>query len=77
MRRGSSDYYPVESVEAVPADEGGGQLVRLRTADTAWLRRLLWRLGGRGFVTEPADLVAEVREGAEAALAHYPAAPGG
>ena len=26
----------------------GSQTVSLRTADTAWLRRLLWRLGGRG-----------------------------
>lgn len=67
-----SDYYPVDSVEEVPAADGGGQVVRVRTADTAWLRRLLWRLGGRGYVTEPADVVAEVREGAAAALAGYP-----
>ncbi|NHA68354.1 helix-turn-helix transcriptional regulator [Phycicoccus flavus] len=69
-----SDYYAVDSVEEVPADEGGGRRVRLRTADTAWLRRLLWRLGGRGVVLEPADVVAEVREGAAAALDGYGAA---
>jgi proteasome accessory factor C len=64
-----ADYYPVEAAEQVPADEGGGQLVRLRTADTAWLRRLMWRLGGQGRVVEPAEVVAEVREGAARALA--------
>ncbi len=67
-----SDYYPVESLEEVSAAEGGGQVVRIATADTAWLHRLLRRLGGRGYVTEPADVVAEVREGAAAALAGYP-----
>ena len=66
-----SDYYPVDSVQEVPAADGGGQVVTLRTADTAWLRRLLWRLGGRGHVLEPADVVAEVRDGARAALASY------
>ncbi|MGG5257121.1 helix-turn-helix transcriptional regulator [Phycicoccus avicenniae] len=68
-----SDYYPVESLEEIPQADGGGQLVRIRTADTAWLRRLVWRLGGRGYVTEPADVVAEVREGARAALEAYAA----
>lgn len=72
-----SDYYAVDSVEDVPAADGGGQVVRLRTADTAWLRRLLWRLGGRGVVLEPADLVAEIRDGAQAALAAYPTADRG
>ncbi|HET6694400.1 MAG TPA: WYL domain-containing protein [Pedococcus sp.] len=63
-----SDYYPVDSVEV--ADDGS-QTVRLRTPDTLWLRRLLWRLGGRGIVLEPAALATEVRDGAEAALAAY------
>ncbi len=67
-----ADYYPVESSEPVAAAHGGGQLVRLRTADTAWLRRLMWRLGGRAWVVEPADLAAEVRAGAAAALGAYP-----
>ena len=58
-----ADYYPVESVEHVPAADGGGLLVRMRTADTAWLRRLVWRLGGRGTVLDPPEVVAEVRDG--------------
>ncbi|MBM6405807.1 WYL domain-containing protein [Phycicoccus sp. CSK15P-2] len=67
-----SDYYAVDSIREVTAADGGGEVVTLRTADTAWLRRLLWRLGGRGWVLEPADVVAEVREGAADALAAYP-----
>ena len=68
-----ADYYPVDSVEPVPADDGGGLVVRLRTPDTAWLRRLVRRLGGRGRVLEPADVVAAVRDDALAALAAYTA----
>ena len=49
-----ADYYPVESAEQVPAAEGGGLLVRMRTADTAWLHRLVWRLGGGGEGARPA-----------------------
>ncbi|HET7761922.1 MAG TPA: WYL domain-containing protein [Phycicoccus sp.] len=71
-----ADYYPVEAAEQVPAERGGGQLVRLRTADTAWLRRLMWRLGGQGWVLEPAAVVTEVRDGAARALAAQPARPG-
>ena len=63
-----SDYYPVESVEA---HDDGSQTVGLRTSDTAWLRRLLWRLGGRGVVLSPPGVAEEVRRGAEAALAAY------
>ncbi|HZB65830.1 MAG TPA: WYL domain-containing protein [Ornithinibacter sp.] len=67
-----ADYYPVESAEHLPASEGGGLVVRVRTADTAWLRRLMWRLGGRGSVLDPPEVVAEVRAGARAALTAYP-----
>lgn len=63
-----SDYYPVESVETAP---DGSQQVSLRTADTLWLRRLLWRLGGLGTVVSPPELARAVREGAQAALAAY------
>ncbi len=69
-----ADYYPVESAEPVPVADGGGLVVRLRTADTAWLRRLIWRLGGQGQVLDPPEVVAEVRVGAASALAGYPAA---
>jgi proteasome accessory factor C len=71
-----ADYYAVESVEDVPTDEGGGVRVELRTADTAWLRRLLWRLGGQGWVVAPADVAAQVRDGAAEALAAYPGSGG-
>jgi proteasome accessory factor C len=63
-----SDYYPVESV-VTHAD--GSQTVTLRTADTLWLRRLLWRLGGLGTVSAPAEVAQRVREGARAALTAY------
>jgi proteasome accessory factor C len=71
-----ADYYPVESTEDVPPADGGGLLVRLRTADTAWLRRLVWRLGGRAVVTDPPEVVAEIATGADAALTAYPSAAG-
>ncbi len=66
-----SDYYPTESVEPT---QGGGAVITLRTADTAWLRRLMWRLGSQATVLEPAELALAVREGARAALEAYAAA---
>lgn len=63
-----SDYYPVESVQT---EADGSQTVTLRTADTLWLRRLVWRLGGRGIVLAPPEVAATVREGAQEALAAY------
>jgi len=65
-----SDYYPTESVEQT---EGGGLVVTLRTADTAWLRRLMWRLGSHASVIEPAELASDVERGAREALAAYAA----
>jgi proteasome accessory factor C len=65
-----SEYYPTESVE--PAQDGG-VVVTLRTADTAWLRRLMWRLGSQATVLEPVSLALEVHQGARAALAAYSA----
>lgn len=63
-----SDYYPTESVEPAP---GGGAVITLRTADTAWLRRLMWRLGAQASVIEPAELALAVQSGARAALDAY------
>ncbi|HET7279044.1 MAG TPA: WYL domain-containing protein [Dermatophilaceae bacterium] len=63
-----SDYYPVESQRS---EQDGSVTVTLRTPDTAWLRRLVWRLGGRAVVTDPAWVAEEVAEGARAALAAY------
>ena len=65
-----SDYYPTESVEPTP---GGGAVITLRTADTAWLRRLMWRLGAQASVIEPAELALAVQSGARAALDAYAA----
>jgi proteasome accessory factor C len=63
-----AEYYPCERV----TDLGDGRLqVRLRTPDTRWVRRLALRLGEDGRVTSPADLAAEIREDAAAALAQY------
>jgi proteasome accessory factor C len=67
-----ADYYPVESV----AESDQGLLVRLRTADTRWLRRLALRLGGAARVLDPPSLAEEVRADAGAALRAYePASP--
>ena len=68
-----SDYYPIESIE-LTAD--GGAVIDLRTADTAWLRRLMWRLGSQATVVEPEDLARQVHLGARAALAGYAASTG-
>lgn len=62
------EYYPVESIQDAP---DGRRLVTLRMGDTAWLRRLMWRLGGAARVLEPASVADEVADGAQAALAAY------
>jgi proteasome accessory factor C len=67
------DYYPVESVQRTP---DGGTVIELRTADTAWLRRLMWRLGSQATVLAPEELAREVHLGARAALDAYARPPG-
>jgi proteasome accessory factor C len=63
-----AEYFPCERV----TDLGDGRLrVSLRTPDTRMVRRLALRLGEDGRVTSPADLAAEIREDAAAALAQY------
>jgi proteasome accessory factor C len=62
------DYYPVESVEELA---GGRLLVRMRTADTRWLQRLVLRLAGQGRVLEPAELGQTVARVAQEALTAY------
>lgn len=63
-----ADYYPVESVDELP---DGGLRVRLRTADTAWLRQLVLRLGGGGRVVDPPELAEAVADVARTALKAY------
>ncbi|MCI2237720.1 WYL domain-containing protein [Paenibacillus sp. TRM 82003] len=67
------DYYPVESVQPAPEDawERASLRVRLRAADTRWVRRLLLRLGAGARAVDPPELAVEVREAALAALARY------
>jgi proteasome accessory factor C len=65
-----AEYYACESVEELPA---GHTLVRLRTPDLRWVRRLALRLGPSGRVLDPVELVADVRTAALEALAHYDA----
>jgi predicted DNA-binding transcriptional regulator YafY len=63
-----AEYYPCERVEEL----GDGRLrIGLRTPDTRWVRRLALRLGEDGRVISPADLAAQIREDAAAALAQY------
>ncbi|GAB3684635.1 helix-turn-helix transcriptional regulator [Angustibacter aerolatus] len=62
------DYHPVEDV----VEQADGVLVvTMRTADLAWLRRLVLRLGGGARVLDPPELVDDVRDTARAALAAY------
>ncbi|HKG51621.1 MAG TPA: WYL domain-containing protein [Actinomycetales bacterium] len=61
------DYYPVEAVVEQP----DGLRVGIRTADLAWLRQLVLRLGGDATVLDPPELADDVRRTAERALAAY------
>ncbi|MFW5474122.1 helix-turn-helix transcriptional regulator [Knoellia sp. CPCC 206450] len=61
-----SDYYPVESETEEP---DGSRTITLRTADTAWLERLVLRMGGHVLVTSPEDLRERIAARASAALA--------
>ncbi|MGZ4614200.1 MAG: helix-turn-helix transcriptional regulator [Actinomycetes bacterium] len=63
-----ADYYPVESVEDLP---DGRLVVRLRAADTRWLRTLVLRLSGAARVLDPPELRLAVHARAGAALAAY------
>ncbi len=63
-----AEYYPCEEVTEA-AD--GSLRVRLRVADTRWLRRLALRLGGAARIVEPAELAESVRTDAVHALAAY------
>lgn len=66
------DYYPNESV----VDLGQGRSrVTLRVTDPTWVRRAAWRMGGSITVVSPPDLVASVRDGAQAALQAYAGEP--
>src|SRR6516225_430614 len=63
-----AEYYPCEQVDEL----GDGRLrIGLRTPDTRLVRRLALRLGDDGRVISPADLAAQIREDAMAALAQY------
>ena len=61
-----SDYYPVES--SVDAADGS-RTITLRTADTAWIERLVLRMGGHASVTSPQDLRERIAARSHAALA--------
>ena len=67
-----ADYYPCESVQETG---DGGLVVRLRTGDTAWVRRLALRLGSAGRVLAPDELAEQVRQDAGRALAAYASPP--
>lgn len=68
------EYYPCENV----TDLGAGRTsVRIRAADSRWIVRLALRLGPTAQVVEPAEVVAEVRAEAAAALRLYDTAAAG
>jgi proteasome accessory factor C len=63
-----AEYYPCEEVTEL----GEGRLrVILRTPDSEWVRRLALRLGEDGRIVGPAEVIADVRREASAALAQY------
>lgn len=64
-----AEYYPTESVTE---DADGSLLITLRVADTAWLQRLVLRLGGYATVVEPVALGDQIAATARTALAAYP-----
>jgi len=69
-----AEYYPCEEVTEL----GEGRLrVILRTPDSEWVRRLALRLGEDGRIVGPAEVVADVRREAGAALAQYGTAGAG
>jgi proteasome accessory factor C len=63
-----AEYYPCEEVTEL--SEGRLRVI-LRTPDSEWVRRLGLRLGEDGRVVGPAEVVADVRREAGAALAQY------
>ncbi len=67
-----ADYYPCEPMPEPGRASGDDRLVvRLRSRETSWLVRLVMRLGTAAVVLEPAELAAEVRAEAAAALSAY------
>lgn len=67
-----SEYYPLDSQEIL---NSGWVRVRLTAGGTAWLERLLVRLGGEAKVVEPGDLRQRVKDLACALAARYREAP--
>ncbi|HVV76860.1 MAG TPA: WYL domain-containing protein [Mycobacteriales bacterium] len=66
--RWAADYYPCEVVE----ERGdGGLIVKLRSRDDAWVRRLALGLAGVACLTDPPELARQVRDVAVDALAAY------
>ena len=63
-----ADYHPCESVQQTP---DGGLVVRLRVRDTAFVRRLVLRLGDQGRVLSPPEVADAVRADAALALSAY------
>lgn len=63
-----ADYYPCEHVDELP---GGGLRLALRVGDTAWVRRLVLRLGRHARVVAPPELATEVEQAARIALVAY------
>jgi len=63
-----SEYYPCEALQEQP---DGGTVVRLRTADPAWVVRLALRLGSDATLLDPPELADTVRLRASEALAAY------
>jgi proteasome accessory factor C len=63
-----ADYYPVDESNELP---DGELLVRLRSSDRGWIRRLVMSLGTAVRIVEPAGLVEQVRAEANAALEPY------
>lgn len=68
-----AEYYPVESVEELPARRGvtGYQRVTLRAGGDDWIVRLVLSLGGAAVIDDRPELADLVAERAAEALAGY------
>jgi proteasome accessory factor C len=63
-----ADFYHAESRDD---HEDGSMTVRVRAADTGWLRQLALRTGGGVRVLAPVEVAEQVAAQADAALARY------
>jgi proteasome accessory factor C len=66
-----ADQFVGAQVEPAGDSASGRVVLRLRTRETAWVRRVVLRLGGAARIVAPESLAKEVNDAAMSALAAY------